>query len=52
MGYALTNGEDVLCKGSGPADGNPQTITLHRSELFGLVAMLEVLIASRRTQQS
>ncbi len=45
MGYALTDGDKVLCKGSGPADGDPPTITSRRSKLFGLAAMLEVLLA-------
>ena len=43
MGFVLTDGKDVICKGSGPVDGDVTTANSRRSELFGFAAVCEVL---------
>jgi hypothetical protein len=48
MGYAVTDGTAILCKGSGPADGDPDTMSSRRSELFGLAALMELLLLISR----
>ncbi len=44
MGFAATDGREVLCRGAGPADEDPHTITSRRTELYGVAALLELLV--------
>ncbi len=44
---ALMDGQELRCKGAGQADRDPPSSTSRRSELFGLAAMLELLVLAK-----
>jgi hypothetical protein len=44
MGFVVTDGTDVLCKGAGPVDGEVSTANSRRSELFGFAALCDLIL--------